>query len=66
MIYTDTRDKTVKCDFRTAVMNGMNSATGGLYIPTSYPKLSADFLNKTIEPAFCDVAFNMAKPYVEG
>lgn len=35
MIYTDTRDKTVKCDFRTAVMNGMNSATGGLYIPTS-------------------------------
>ena len=66
MIYTDTRDKTVKCDFRTAVMNGMNSATGGLYIPTSYPKLSAYFLNKTIEPAFCDVAFNMAKPYVEG
>ncbi len=66
MIYTDTRDKSVKCDLRTAVMNGMNSATGGLYIPTSYPKLSDSFLNKAVAPAFCDVAFNMAKPYVDG
>ncbi|MBQ1948636.1 MAG: threonine synthase [Treponema sp.] len=66
MIYTDTRDSSVKTDFRTAVMNGMNSATGGLYIPTSFPKLKSSFINKTPEPSFRDIAFNMAKPYAEG
>ncbi|QTQ11895.1 threonine synthase [Treponema parvum] len=65
MIYTDTRDRAVKADFKTAVINGMNSATGGLYIPVSYPKMDKDLLNKTSEPSFCDIAFNMAKPYVD-
>lgn len=66
MKYTDTRDNSVSTDFRTAVMNGMNSATGGLYIPTSIPKLDSAFINKNPEPSFRDVAFNMAKPFVEG
>ena len=30
MKYTDTRDKKVSVDFRTAVLNGMNAETGGL------------------------------------
>lgn len=66
MIYTDTRDKSVKTDFKTAVMSGMNEKTGGLYIPTSFPKLPSSFINKTPEPSFRDIAFEMAKPYVEG
>lgn len=66
MKYTDTRDNSVSTDFRTAVMNGMNSSTGGLYIPTSFPKLESSFINKNPEPNFRDIAFNMAKPYVEG
>ncbi|MFC2329845.1 MAG: threonine synthase [Treponema sp.] len=66
MIYTDTRDKTVKANFRTAVMSGMNAATGGLYIPFDFPKLDKAFVNKDPEPSFRDIAFNMAKPYVEG
>ncbi len=66
MKYTDTRDSSVSTDFRTAVMSGMNPATGGLYIPTSFPKLDPSFINKNPEPSFRDVAFNMAKPYVEG
>ena len=66
MIYTDTRDNSVKVDFKTAVMNGMNSASGGLYIPTSFPKLDSSLLSKDPAPSFRDVAFNMAKPYVEG
>ena len=66
MIYTDTRDSSVKPDFRTAVMGGMNPATGGLYIPVSFPKLDSSFINKNPEPSFRDIAFNMAKPYVEG
>lgn len=66
MIYTDTRDKNVKVSFKQAVMNGMNVSTGGLYIPENYPKLPSSFLNKKPEPSFRDVAFNMAKPYVDG
>ncbi|MBP5251330.1 MAG: threonine synthase [Treponema sp.] len=66
MIYTDTRDKNVKVDFKTTVMNGMNAKTGGLYIPVSFPKLDSSFLNRIPEPSFRDVAFNMARPYAEG
>ncbi len=66
MIYTDTRDKTVKTDFKTAVMSGMNEKTGGLYIPVEFPKLDKEFINRTTEPSFRDIAFEMAKPYVKG
>ena len=66
MIYTDTRDSSAQVDFRTAVMSGMNQKTGGLYIPTSFPKIDSSLLNKDPAPSFRDIAFNMAKPYVEG
>ena len=66
MIYTDTRDSSVKVTFKQAVMGGMNPATGGLYMPLSFPKLESCLLNKDPAPSFRDVAFNMAKPYVEG
>ena len=66
MIYTDTRDSSAKVDFRTAVMSGMNQKTGGLYIPTSFPKIDSALLNKDPAPSFRDIAFNMARPYVEG
>ena len=66
MIYTDTRDSSAKVDFRTAVMSGMNETTGGLYIPVEFPKLEKSFIEKNPEPSFRDIAFNMAKPYVDG
>lgn len=66
MIYTDTRDNSVKVDFKTAVMGGMNQKTGGLYIPVEFPKLESSILNKPSAPSFRDIAFNMAKPYAEG
>lgn len=66
MTYTDTRDRSVKADFRTAVLNGMSRETGGLYIPVSIPRLDSAFVNKTPEPGLREIAFNMAKPYVEG
>ena len=66
MIYTDTRDSSVKTDFRTAVLNGMNSKTGGLYIPVSFPKLDPSILRKTSAPSFRDIAFEMAKLYTDG
>ncbi len=65
MIYTDTRDKDVKVDFKTAVMNGMNPMTGGLYMPTSFPHLDKSFLTRNPEPSFRETAFVMAKAYIE-
>ncbi|MCI1209698.1 MAG: threonine synthase [Treponema sp.] len=66
MIYTDTRDKTVRTDFRTAVLNGMNATTGGLYIPVEFPVLDKSLLSRKTEPCFRETAFAMAKPYVSG
>ena len=66
MIYTDTRDSSLKVDFKTAVLNGMNSKTGGLYIPVEFPKLDDSILNNTREPSFRTVALEMAKPYCKG
>ena len=60
MIYTDTRDQNVKVDFKTAVLKGMNHETGGLYIPTFFPKLDKSILSKTSAPSFRNIAFEIA------
>ncbi|MFI3257055.1 MAG: threonine synthase [Spirochaetales bacterium] len=65
MIYTDTRDASVQADLRTAVLNGMNSNTGGLYIPSHYPTLPHSLLQKNITPSFRDIAFETAKLYCD-
>ena len=59
MIYTDTRDSSVKVDFKTAVMGGMNAQTGGLYMPVEFPELNKSFLGKIPEPSFRDIALNL-------
>lgn len=66
MIYTDTRDHAVQVSFKTAVMNGMNAETGGLYVPVSYPKLNKSFLRLVPEPSFRSVAFETARLYCDG
>lgn len=66
MVYTDTRDANAKVDFKTAVMNGMNSATGGLYVPVEFPRVDISKMMKNGKVDFVSAAFEMAKPYVEG
>lgn len=66
MVYTDTRDKAVKLTLKQAVLQGMSSTTGGLYIPSEIPELETSFLTKELEPTFRDVAFNMARPFCCG
>jgi threonine synthase len=63
MIYTDTRDKSASVSFKTAVLNGMNEKTGGLYIPVSFPKLESSFLFREPVPSFRDIAFEISKLY---
>lgn len=66
MLYTDTRDKNVRVNFETAVMSGMPSGTGGLYVPVEYPTLSTSLINKAPESSFREFAFNMARIYTDG
>lgn len=65
MLYKDTRDSSVSVNFRTAVVNGMNSKTGGLYVPESIPRLPSSILSRTTTPNFRDVSFETAKLFVE-
>ncbi|MDD7416497.1 MAG: threonine synthase [Treponemataceae bacterium] len=66
MIYTDTRDNSVQVSFKTAVLNGMNEKTGGLYIPVEFPKFSFEFLTKNTTPSFRDISFEASKFFVDG
>lgn len=66
MTYTDTRDSEAKVDFKTAVMSGMSSVTGGLYVPVEFPKIDTSKMFKDGKPDFISAAIQMAKPYVEG
>ncbi len=65
MIFTDTRDNSVQIGLRSAVLNGMSSETGGLYVPCSYPRLSDALLEKTVPPSFREIAFEVAKLYCD-
>lgn len=65
MFYTDTRDKSIKIDFKSAVMGGMNAATGGLYVPENFPKIDIDTISGE-NSDFRKIAFEMILPYVKG
>ena len=44
MLYTSTRNKTIKVSGASAIVNGI-SEDGGLYVPESIPKLSENEKN---------------------
>lgn len=64
MLYKDTRDSSVSVDLKTAVVNGMNAQTGGLYVPEYIPKLPQSLLTRRNAPPFRDIAFESAKLFV--
>lgn len=66
MKYRDTRDASRQVSFKTAVLQGMDPVTGGLYIPLEIPELPRSFLFRNPVPSFRDIAFEAAKPFVSG
>ena len=66
MKYRDTRDASRQVSFKTAVLQGMDPETGGLYIPMEIPALPRSFLFRNPSPSFRDIAFEAAKPFVSG
>ena len=66
MKYRDTRDASRQVSFKTAVLQGMDPETGGLYVPMEIPALPRSFLFRNPSPSFRDIAFEAAKPFVAG
>src|SRR5690554_2326040 len=64
MRYRDTRNAETNVSFETAVMQGMDPQTGGLYIPETITRLPSSFLNRNPVPSFRDIAFEVAKQFV--
>ena len=61
MLYKDTRDTSVAVDFKTAVLKGMNSKTGGLFVPETLPKLPDHLLSKCTVPTFREIALETTR-----
>lgn len=66
MKYRDTRDASRLVSFRTAVLQGMDPETGGLYIPVEIPALAPSFLSRIPCPSFRDIAFEVSKLFIDG
>ena len=64
MLYKDTRDTSVAVDFKTAVLKGMNSQTGGLFVPETIPRLPDQLLSKRTVPSFREIALETTKLFV--
>jgi len=64
MMYSDTRNPNRQVSFRTAVMQGMDPNTGGLYIPSEIPSLPRHLLTRNTTPSFRDIAIETAKLFV--
>jgi len=64
MKYRDTRDASRTVSFKTAVLQGMDPETGGLYIPTEIPALSRSFLYRSPVPSFRDIAFEVSRLFI--
>ncbi|AOW07598.1 uncharacterized protein YALI1_F30459g [Yarrowia lipolytica] len=61
--YFSTRSSNEPISFEAAVMKGL-APDGGLYIPTSIPKLPSDFLTKWADLSFAELAFEILSLYI--
>ncbi|MGB1360945.1 MAG: threonine synthase [Alphaproteobacteria bacterium] len=64
MKYISTRGSAPKLSFSDVLLAGL-AEDGGLYIPETYPQITADDLARFKSMEYVDVAFEVIKPYVE-
>lgn len=65
MRYISTRGQAPALSFEDVVLTGMAS-DGGLYVPESFPSLSADDLAEMAGLPYVEIAFRVMKPFVGG
>lgn len=65
MLYHSTRGGSDRLSFADALLAGL-APDGGLYVPDSFPKLSADQIRAMRGKPYADVAFEVIQPFVGG
>ncbi|NMB82403.1 MAG: threonine synthase [Ignavibacteria bacterium] len=65
MKYYSTNRNSPSVTFEEALMNGL-APDGGLYMPESIPKLEKSFLENLENLSFQEIAFEIAKRFIEG
>ncbi len=63
MHYTSTRNSAVDIPASQAIVNGISS-DGGLYVPSSFPKLSAEDIDQLIEKTYPERAADILSRYL--
>jgi threonine synthase len=65
MQYQSTRGRAPRLDFKGVTLAGL-AADGGLYLPESWPQLSAETLERLATADYLETAFTVIRPFVEG
>ncbi len=65
MQYLSTRGAAPILDFRGVTLAGL-AGDGGLYLPATWPQLSADLLEGLAGASYADTAFTVMQPFVGG
>ncbi|MGN1349358.1 MAG: threonine synthase [Acutalibacteraceae bacterium] len=63
MLYTSTRDNSVKVNSADAIVHGISS-DGGLFVPTEIPKIDASFISKLVPLDYISRAKKVLKLYL--
>lgn len=63
MLYTSTRDNSVKVNSADAIVHGI-SADGGLFVPTEIPKIDASFISELVPLDYISRAKKVLKLYL--
>ena len=63
MLYTSTRDNSVKVNSADAIVRGI-SADGGLFVPTEIPKIDASFISELVPLDYISRAKKVLKLYL--
>ncbi len=65
MKYISTRGKAAVLDFEGVTLTGL-ARDGGLYVPESFPTLTAEKIRAMAGQPYADIAFTVIKPFVAG
>jgi threonine synthase len=65
MKYISTRGNAPELNFEDVIITGL-AADGGLYVPETWPQLSPDQIRSFASMPYCDVAYEVMVPFVDG
>ncbi len=65
MKFISTRANAPELDFEDVIITGLAN-DGGLYVPETWPQLGPDQIRSFASKPYCDVAFEVMAPFVDG